>query len=64
MMTASLAHALREGLDPDGQPLIAPMPRYELDERSLCPPWRPICGVSARRPPLVSSPTACIWRRS
>lgn len=30
-----LARALREGLDPDGQPLIAPMPRYELDENSL-----------------------------
>ena len=31
----SLARALREGLDPDGQPLIAPMPRYALDESSL-----------------------------
>lgn len=31
----SFARALREGLDPDGQPLIAPMPRYELDESSL-----------------------------
>jgi hypothetical protein len=27
----TLARALREGLDPDGKRLVAPMPRYELD---------------------------------
>ena len=28
----SLARSLREGLDPDGQQLVAPMPRYDLDD--------------------------------
>lgn len=31
----SLARALREGLDPDGDPLMPPMPRYELDGPAL-----------------------------
>jgi len=31
----SLARALREGLDPDGDPLMPPMPRYDLDGDAL-----------------------------
>lgn len=30
-----LARALREGLDPDGTPLVTPMPRYDLDDGAL-----------------------------
>jgi hypothetical protein len=32
---ASLGHALREGVDPAGRPLTAPMPRYKLDDAVL-----------------------------
>lgn len=32
---SSLARALREGLDPDGDALMPPMPRYELSEDAL-----------------------------
>ena len=32
---ASLARSLREGVDPDGHPLVAPMPRYDLDDRAV-----------------------------
>jgi hypothetical protein len=31
----SLGRSLRQGLDPDGQRLVAPMPRYDLDDRTL-----------------------------
>ena len=31
----SLARSLREGLDPDGQQLVAPMPRYDLDDQAI-----------------------------
>ncbi|MGB5540463.1 MAG: hypothetical protein WBO37_10270 [Gammaproteobacteria bacterium] len=30
-----LARALRQGLDPDGKRLVAPMPRYELDDAAV-----------------------------
>jgi cytochrome c553 len=32
---ASLARALREGLDPGGKQLVTPMPRYELDDAAV-----------------------------
>lgn len=32
---ASLGHALREGVDPAGRPLTAPMPRYKLDDAAM-----------------------------
>lgn len=32
---ASLAKAIRHGIDPAGQPLVAPMPRYQLDGREM-----------------------------
>jgi len=32
---ASFARALREGVDPDGKPLQAPMPRYDLDDAAV-----------------------------
>lgn len=32
---ASLGRSLREGLDPGGQRLVAPMPRYDLDDPAL-----------------------------
>lgn len=32
---SSLARSLREGLDPDGRPLVVPMPRYDLDDLSV-----------------------------
>jgi len=32
---ASLARALREGWDPDGHPLMAPMPQYALDDGAV-----------------------------
>jgi hypothetical protein len=32
---ASLGRALRAGVDPDGKPLQAPMPRYELDDEAV-----------------------------
>ena len=32
---ASLARALREGLDPGGKPLVSPMPRYQLDDAQV-----------------------------
>ena len=31
----SFARALREGLDPDGKQLVAPMPRYNLDDAAV-----------------------------
>lgn len=31
----SLGRALREGIDPAGRPLVAPMPRYPLDDAAL-----------------------------
>ena len=32
---ASFARALREGVDPAGKPLLAPMPRYNLDDAAV-----------------------------
>ncbi len=32
---ASLARSLRDGLDPDGRALVAPMPRYDLDDEAV-----------------------------
>ena len=54
----SLARALREGLDPDGKRLIAPMPRYDLDAPAVSAlaaylrtlSARPAPGVEHRRP--------------
>lgn len=31
----SLGRSLRDGIDPDGEPLLAPMPRYQLDDAAL-----------------------------
>ena len=31
----SLARSLREGIDPDGKRLVAPMPRYNLDDAAV-----------------------------
>ncbi len=51
----SLARALREGLDPDGQPLIAPMPRYALDESSLSALAAYLRGLGAAPAPGVET---------
>jgi len=48
---ASLARALREGVDPAGKSLQAPMPRYDLDDRAVAD-----LAVYLRRLSAVPSP--------
>jgi len=45
----SLARSLREGIDPDGKRLVAPMPRYNLDDTS-------VAALSAYLEQLLSQP--------
>jgi len=49
----SLARALREGLDPDGKRLIAPMPRYDLDAPAVSALAAYLRTLSARPAPGV-----------
>jgi cytochrome c553 len=45
----SLARSLREGIDPDGNKLVAPMPLYNLDDSA-------VAALSAYLEPLSSTP--------
>ena len=59
---ASLARSLREGLDPDGRLLVAPMPRYALDDQAVAALAAYLRGLSAEAAPGVE-PIPCTWRR-
>jgi hypothetical protein len=50
---ATLARSLREGLDPDGRPIQAPMPRYELDDQSVAALAAYLSRLSAEPAPGV-----------
>ena len=54
---ASLARALREGLDPDGRHLVAPMPRYDLDEPAVGALAAYLRRLSTERAPGVEADT-------
>ncbi len=51
----SLARALRDGLDPDGRQLVAPMPRYELDTGELSALVAHVRGLASDPPPGVEA---------
>jgi len=50
-----LARALRTGLDPDGRSLVAPMPRYALDDRAVAALAAYLHGLSAEPSPGVGA---------
>jgi cytochrome c553 len=54
---ASLARALREGLDPGGKPLLAPMPRYDLDDAAIASVATYLRSLSAAPSPGVTEDT-------
>jgi hypothetical protein len=51
----SLARALREGLDPGGNPLLAPMPRYDLDASAVASLAAYLRSLSAEPAPGVTA---------
>lgn len=50
---ASLARALREGVDPAGKPLVAPMPRFDLDDAQVDAVVAYLRSLSAQATPGV-----------
>ena len=52
---ATLTRALRDGLDPDGRPLVSPMPRYDLDPRSLAALNAYLAQLTSERDPGVAN---------
>ena len=52
---ATLARAVRQGVDPDGDPLMAPMPRYDLDEEAVAALLAYLGQLSVRPPPGLES---------
>jgi hypothetical protein len=54
---ASLALALREGLDPGGRRLVTPMPRYELDDAALAALYAYLRQLSSATDPGVTPET-------
>jgi hypothetical protein len=54
---AALARSLREGLDPDGRRLLAPMPRYELDDAAVSALAAYLRTLSAQPAPGVEAET-------
>jgi hypothetical protein len=54
---ATLGRALREGLDPDGRPLVAPMPRYELDTAAVAALAAHLRTLTSRPAPGVDATT-------
>jgi hypothetical protein len=52
---AALARSLREGLDPDGRPLLAPMPRYALDDAAVSALAAYLRTLSAQSAPGVEA---------
>jgi hypothetical protein len=54
---AALARSLREGLDPDGRRLLAPMPRYELDDAAVSALAAYLRTLSAQSSPGVEAET-------
>ncbi len=52
---ASFARAIRQGVDPDGDPLIPPMPRYDLDDREYAALFAYLRQLSATPAPGIEA---------
>jgi len=53
----SLARVLRTGIDPDGKPLVAPMPRFALDDAALTALTAYLQQLSSTTPPGIDADT-------